>query len=90
MNSLLYLLVFNLNKMVFGTQLSEQEFIDKYLPRGFILDGHMYTNITNPDTIKSALNFKFRSTDIVIASYPKSGSCFVINEYIRLTYKTLT
>ena len=59
--------------MVLGTDLSEQEFLDKYLPKGFILGNKIYTYLTNPDVIQRAINFKFRSNDIIIASYPKSG-----------------
>jgi hypothetical protein len=59
--------------MVLGTNLSEKEFLVKYLPCGFILDDRLYTLLTRPDVIKGAINFKFRSTDVVVSSYPKSG-----------------
>ena len=70
--------------MVLGTDLSEQEFLDKYLPKGFILDNKIYTYLTNPDVIKGAMNFKFRSNDIIIASYPKSGYIFDFNKITLL------
>ena len=54
-------------------RLNEEEIIEKFLPGGFLVNNVLFTHPLTPDTLEGATNFKFRSNDIVLATYPKSG-----------------
>ena len=56
------------------TDKEQEELIKKYLPEGFIRNNILFTKPQTPETIDGASKFKFRSTDIVLATYPKSGT----------------
>ena len=44
--------------------------------------------MTNPEVIQRAINFKFRSNDIIIASYPKSDYILAFGQITLLWNKT--
>jgi hypothetical protein len=59
--------------MVGNSSLSEKDFILKYLPNGFIYDDTLFGIIHTPEILEKSKHFEFRSTDIIVSSYPKSG-----------------
>lgn len=53
--------------------LNEQKFIDKYMPKGCLYNNKLFCRLTSPEILKKCKQFEFRSSDILIATYPKSG-----------------
>ena len=61
-------------KMSDSLNLSDQEKIQKScVPGAFLKNNIIFSKPVTKDSLEGSCNFKFRDTDIVLATYPKSG-----------------
>jgi hypothetical protein len=66
--------------------MSDQEKIEKScLPDAFIKNNIIFSKPATIDSIEGSMKFKFRETDILLATFPKSG-ILEINNKLFITH----